>query len=259
MQLKHLRPNVKNPRKISEKKLAMLQKSMDKYGDLGGFLYNRRTKNLFGGHQKQKAAPANSPITITQKYDVPTRTGTVAEGHIEINGERYKYREVDWDVKLETEAMIAANKHSGEWDTDILRLNIAEIPGIDLDAIGFEVPELRVMNIAFDPIFVDLPVNKGGPEKAKGAFDQDNEKEADSPQGDREEQDAEYVKNTPQVTEQIHTENLSTSKAFDSIEEETEVKGRRIVIIIDCPNEETKKKLREELRPIVEPSGARFF
>lgn len=54
MQIRELKANPKNPRKISDSKLAMLKASVEEFGDLSGFVYNRRSKRLVSGHQKQK-------------------------------------------------------------------------------------------------------------------------------------------------------------------------------------------------------------
>lgn len=116
MQLSDLAPNPKNPRKITPSKLEQLKKALEEFGDLGGFVYNRKTKQIVGGHQRAKVFDAKAKIMITQSYKTPTKAGTVAEGYIELNGERHRYREVVWDETREKAANIAANKGAGEWD-----------------------------------------------------------------------------------------------------------------------------------------------
>ena len=148
MQVKDLKPNRRNPRKISDKRLAMLKESLFKHGDLSGFVFNVRNKTLNGGHQKLKVIPPNSKIVIEHKYDKPTECGTVAVGYVLIGDERFKYREVDWDEQTEIEAMIAANKHQGEWDREILKLVAADFKGLDWKRAGFEIPELAAFGIA---------------------------------------------------------------------------------------------------------------
>ena len=54
MKLKDLKPNPGNPRKITDERLSMLKKSIETFGDLSGFVYNRTTQRLSGGHQRQK-------------------------------------------------------------------------------------------------------------------------------------------------------------------------------------------------------------
>ena len=221
MQLKDLKPNKRNPRKITQKKKDLLKKSLDKFGDLSGTIYNIRTKSLVGGHQRSSVLPQNSTIKIEKKYDKPTRTGTVAEGYIEHEGERYKFREVDWNETMEAEAMLAANKHQGEWDKDILKLLAVDIPDIDFEIAGFEDFEIP-----------EIP----------------------APQTDEQ-----YVRETPKTEEEIPTERTNNT-VFEKTEEKAmDVVGRRFVLIIDCTSLEHKEALREKIQPLVVEAGGKFY
>lgn len=144
MKLIDLNPNERNPRKISKKKQEMLKKSIEEFGDLSGFVYNIKRKKLVSGHQRQKILPEGSKIVVTHKFRKITKTGTVAEGYVDNNGEHIKYREVSWDKKKETAAMIAANNHSGEWDDQKLKPIIGELKDLkfDMELLGFELEEL---------------------------------------------------------------------------------------------------------------------
>jgi DNA modification methylase len=144
MNLENLKPNPRNPRKISDKKLEMLKSALHEFGDLSGIVYNVNSKQLVGGHQRIKALPHKSEITITQKYAAPTRTGTMAVGYVEIDGERFGYREVAWDDTKEAAANIAANKHGGEFDIPLLNEFLLELDAAnyDLDLTGFDDEEL---------------------------------------------------------------------------------------------------------------------
>jgi hypothetical protein len=262
MQMKDLKVNPRNPRKMSAKKLTMLKASVEKFGDLSGFVFNVRTKQLIGGHQKKKVIPPDSTIKIEKKYDTPTQARTVAEGYVLINGERWKYREVDAEPVWEVEALLAANKHQGDWDTDLLRLTLADHPKLNLDAAGFELTELKAMGI--EPLNVQIAALTPPPSFA--AMDQDNEEPKE--EVEEQETDEEYVKNTPETTEQIDVQSfgggepahVDSSKAFEKVEEKKmDVVGRRFVIIIDCKNDEVKQALREKIRSHVEESGSKFF
>jgi len=145
MKVADLKPNPKNPRKISEARLEMLKKAMEEYGDLGGFIYNRKTKHLIGGHQRAKVFEQNSEVVIENKYPKPTRTGTVAEGFVILHGERFRYREVSWDETKEKAATIAANKSAGDWDNNLLAEWFTDISdfGVDLDLTMFDALEVK--------------------------------------------------------------------------------------------------------------------
>lgn len=149
MEVKDLSPNLKNPRKISDAKLAQLKKALAEFGDLGGFVFNRKSKQIVSGHQRAKLFDGSAKITIEKKYSKPTTTGTVAEGFIEFNGERFKYREVSWTDQKEKAANIAANKGAGEWDHELLGewLQELEESHFDLDLTMFDAPELSVFGI----------------------------------------------------------------------------------------------------------------
>lgn len=140
-----LKPNHRNPRKISKTQEAMLSKALEEFGDLGGVVYNRRTQRLVGGHQRVNIFGPETEITIETKYKKPTRTGTVAEGAILFKGEKFKYREVDWDTYREEAANLAANKQGGEFDDGKLKEILAELQAseMDMDLTGFDADEIE--------------------------------------------------------------------------------------------------------------------
>lgn len=184
MQAKDLKQHARNPRKISEEQLNALHKSMIKYGDLSGFVWNRRTQQLISGNQKQKKLPPDSKIVIKVRHSRPTAAFTIAEGYVVVGKERFKYREVDADQTWEMEALIAANKHGGEWDNDALKLIKIDFPKMNMELAGLELPEISLK-----------------PKRKK-----------------KEETDEQYVKNTPKTAEQIPIENISTAKPKEKIQ-----------------------------------------
>jgi len=245
MKIKDLRPNKRNPRKISDKKLEALKESVIKFGDLGCFVWNKRTKQLVSGHQRCKTIPADATIKIENKFEKPTSSYTVAEGYVLIGDEKFKYREVDAPEDWEVEAMIAANKHSGDWDSELLKNIFVDFPQLNWKKAGFELPELKLFGI-------DAKNRPGD------ILDDDEEQESDE----------EYIKGTPETFEQIdqqrippQTEYVNTEEKnpFDEVQEVTEAVGKKIVIIISCPSQKVKDQLKEKLRPAIEESGAALF
>ena len=116
-----LRAYDKNPRKMRRDDFEMLQKSLEEFGDLSGVIFNRRTGNLVGGHQRTNHFRSKkAEITLTEEFEAPSKAGTVATGFVVVDGEKYAYREVDWDEEQEARANILANKVSADWDYDIL-------------------------------------------------------------------------------------------------------------------------------------------
>lgn len=64
---------------------------------------------------------------------------------IVINGEKYQYREVDWDETREKTANIAANAHGGDWDDDKLDNILNELGNIedfDIELTGFSLVDI---------------------------------------------------------------------------------------------------------------------
>lgn len=145
MKLQEISANPRNPRKISDEEKAMLKKSMDEFGDLSGLVHNVRDNTWIGGHQRNKNIPEDSEIVIRQKYDPPTRTGTVADGHIVIAGEKWNYRAVDWDAQRAEAAMISANKQGGKWDVPILNDLLIELENssFDMELVGYTEDDLE--------------------------------------------------------------------------------------------------------------------
>jgi DNA modification methylase len=142
--LKNLLPNVQNPRRITDEKLKMMEKSLKKFGELNCFVFNRRSKQLLSGHQRQKVMLEGN-IVIERRLDEPSECFTTAEGYVEYNGERFKYREVDMDDPTEKAANIAANRHGGEFDLSALNdwLNELDAMNVDMDLVGFTEEDLE--------------------------------------------------------------------------------------------------------------------
>lgn len=151
MKLKDLKKNPRNPRKISSEKLDALKKSLEKYGDLSGVVYNRRSGQLISGHQRHSAGFLESEIEIVKTFFAPNKQGTVAIGWVHIDGENHKYREVDVDPILEMEMNLAANKHGGEWDFSILPewLNELDSHNVEMDIVGWSEDELAKIMAPF--------------------------------------------------------------------------------------------------------------
>ncbi len=142
--LASLKPADYNPRKISRHDFESLIKSIGGFGDLSGLVYNRRTKNIVGGHQRKEAyQQEGGEIEITESLESPNSVGTVARGYVVIADEKFTYRVVDWPEEKEKLANLAANRVSGEWDDDKLAeliYSIKDDPQINLS--GFSDKEI---------------------------------------------------------------------------------------------------------------------
>ena len=83
-------------------------------------------------------------VETIRKDEEPTKAGTVGYGWVKFGDERLHCRFVDWDETREKVAMIAANKHAGEWDMPKLTDIALELDAlnIDLSIAGFKDGEL---------------------------------------------------------------------------------------------------------------------
>lgn len=144
MEIKNLAGYHKNPRKITEKMFNLLGDSIKEYGDLSGIVFNIRTQELIGGNQRTQFFKRNDKdVEIHTTPVKDSKVGTVAVGYVVYQGEKYNYREVDWDEKKSARANLNANKMGGFWDNDMLA---NEFDMEDLQLAGFEDFELGMFN-----------------------------------------------------------------------------------------------------------------
>lgn len=139
MRVSDLKPNRKNPRTISEKKLSMLGRSMKEFGDLSGIVFNKRTGNLVGGHMRLKHLRPEWEIL---KEDFRDDLGSVAQGFIKSPYGDWLYREVYWEPAKEKAAMVAANQHGGQFDDTALDEILSDLGDIDKELLGFSEDDL---------------------------------------------------------------------------------------------------------------------
>ena len=144
MEIGNLKQYHRNPRKITEKMFNLLGDSIKEFGDLSGIVYNVRTQELIGGNQRTQFFKRNDKdVQITTIPVENSKVGTVAVGYVVYNGEKYNYREVDWDDKKAGQANLNANKIGGFWDNELLA---GAFEMEELKLAGFEDFELGMFN-----------------------------------------------------------------------------------------------------------------
>jgi len=134
-----------NPRKMSAKEKAQLKKHLETLGDLSGVIYDIKSKSFVGGNQRSDIFDG-APITITERFDKPTKNKTVAHGFILYNGEKYAYREVAFTDSEFREACIVANNDGGAFDLEIL----SGWDEIELEDWGFDVSVFDIVDAIKD-------------------------------------------------------------------------------------------------------------
>ncbi len=129
-----------NPRVITEHEFYLLKEHLEQLGDLSGVVYCRNNQAYVGGNQRSEVFNG-SKIEIVEMFIPATDTKTVALGFIHYRGEKYAYREVEFDKSEFNQACIVANSAGGKWDWDRLANEWdAEI----LNEWGLETPDWEV-------------------------------------------------------------------------------------------------------------------
>jgi DNA modification methylase len=109
-----------NPRKISKDAATALGKSMSRFGDIAGIVFNTRTGRLVSGHQRVAQLKALGAQLF--------RDGDAVELRVGRDGKRFSVRTVDWDDATEKAANITANNpHIGGEFTDSLQSLLDEV------------------------------------------------------------------------------------------------------------------------------------
>jgi hypothetical protein len=140
-----LKAHPSNPRTITPQKARMLAKSLKEFGDISGIVLSRKTGTLVTGHMRTDALRSGeASVHITTQYQNPTKTGTVAEGYVLYKGERFSYRETNWDEAKVKQASLSANNNAGAFDMTGLTswLNELNAEGLDLELTMLSADEL---------------------------------------------------------------------------------------------------------------------
>lgn len=127
IQINEINPAKYNPRKINNDSRRALKNSMDRFKDISGIIYNKKTKTLIGGHHRWDE--------LKEKYGTNLKVNHLKDEFFSIddsvtnNFTGYLMRVVDWDKSEEKVANITANSHTiaGEWDLEVLPTLMEEI------------------------------------------------------------------------------------------------------------------------------------
>lgn len=137
-----INPAKYNPRKDlkpGDPEYEKLARSIQEFGFVEPLVWNRRTGNLIGGHQRLKIL--------------------LADGAAEV-----ECSVVDLDGPREKALNVALNKIGGDWDLPRLRDLLVDIQRSDIDAAltGFDQAEIEKMLKTADEIQHDMSAQKSG-------------------------------------------------------------------------------------------------
>ena len=135
-----MNPAPYNPREQlqpGEKDYNNLKKSIEKYGFVQPIVWNERTGNIVGGHQRYYIG-----MDLGFK-SIPTKV-------------------VDLDETEEKQLNLALNKIGGRWDETKLSELLSDLKGyddIDMDLTGFDAMEIDKLTLAFSDTDLDIDFN----------------------------------------------------------------------------------------------------
>lgn len=133
-----LKPSDYNPRKITDKALSGLERSIEEFGDISGIVFNSKNGHLLAGHARCKA--------LKEQYgDLEIKNNEI----VLPDGKTFPIRVVNWPKKKELAANVAANAStiSGEFTDELVDI-LDEIKNDDLEL--FE-------DLNFEELLDDLP------------------------------------------------------------------------------------------------------
>lgn len=140
LKIEDIKPNPKNPRFIRREKSEWLENSLDEFGDLSGYVFNKGGM-IISAHQRwEKIKGKVKEIVVRETFKKPLPDGTIERGHFELtDGTKHDYSVRDWTPEKADRATIRANaQNAGEWDADVLA-NKWEFEPEELQEMG--VPE----------------------------------------------------------------------------------------------------------------------
>jgi len=128
-----------NPRKISEKQMEILKKSIMENGIVDPLVWNRRTGFVVGGNQRLAAL-------------------------IDLEYEKTWVAVIDISPEKEKALNLALNKISGDWDTPKLRELLVELDTgeFDIELTGFTEVEIQgiVEQLSLEGLYSEMELNE---------------------------------------------------------------------------------------------------
>ena len=140
-----LKPAKYNPRKDlkpSDPEYKKLKRSMQEFGYVEPIVWNKRTGNIVGGHQRYKVL-------------------------LDMGMQEVDCVVVELDEAKEKALNLALNKIQGDWDYAKLKDLLEELDTgeFDLELTGFDMDEIEDLMTQFAPIDIDDADDDGGQNK----------------------------------------------------------------------------------------------
>lgn len=148
--LDQLAPADYNPRVISEATRQELGRTMKRFGDLGGIVYNLRTGRLIGGHQRTANMPKNLVLRYPRGEDPDEHGNIWAE--VTHQEQTWPVRVVDWPEQKEKAANLAANAIwlQGDTDAEAFAEVLKDVDLSDVELSPLEVEQMLTGHVEDD-------------------------------------------------------------------------------------------------------------
>ncbi|MCY3854238.1 MAG: hypothetical protein OXF77_03075, partial [Thaumarchaeota archaeon] len=97
--LNDFKADPENPRQITENGEHQLKESIDRFGNIAGIVWNKRTEELVTGHQRMSQLREKYPNA--KCIPVENESGSLTHYNIENNGylTGFSIRVVDWSIE----------------------------------------------------------------------------------------------------------------------------------------------------------------
>lgn len=118
-----------NPRKIDDKTLKQLKKSITEFGIVENLVINSKNQ-IIGGNQRLKALK-------------------------DLGIEEVDCYVVDLSDGQEKALNLALNKIQGEWDEELLKEFLSDLNQYEIDLSGFDELDIKELNAEFVPVDID--------------------------------------------------------------------------------------------------------
>lgn len=144
MKIEDLKDSNYNPRTITDESLKSLKFSMEEFGDLSGIVFNKATGNLVAGHQRLRGLKEKfgKKLRMVKQKDAERPQAIITPG-----GDRFPVRVVEWDLRKEKAANLAANNPhlQGNFTGEVIEL----IEELEVHAEQLSV-DIRLSDLAKD-------------------------------------------------------------------------------------------------------------
>lgn len=133
MRLKDLRPADYNPRRMPAEQAARLREGLERWGQVQSIVWNKRTGNIVGGHQRVEALEAiaekEADVTIVDLDPVDERLLNVALNKVHGEWDEQRLVPLLQELKVTASDLLHLTGYGGQELADLLGTKVVPAPG----------------------------------------------------------------------------------------------------------------------------------